>query len=172
MQERTMDCIRKPLAIIAFVALGACVSPSANGVLRTGSALPRHALMVMVAQSAPRSAIQTSVHKAAQVALQRLGYQFGSVGDFAVDTAYSERPLGVSFETDGGLHSAVAKLPNLAICTHRIQRLTLVVTDQRTGRPVYQGQAEITQCANTSADNATRLADAAVAKLQPALVAP
>lgn len=159
------------MAIAAFVAIGACVSPSGNGVLRSNSELPDNANMVMAAPSAELSTKQSGVHQATQRALERLGYQFGTAGNFIVDTAYSERPLGVSFETDGGLHSAATKLPNLAICTHRIQRLTLVVTDQRTGQPVYQGQAEVTQCARTSADNAARLADAAVAKLQPVLVA-
>jgi hypothetical protein len=115
--------------------------------------------------------MQASVDQATQSALTRLGFQIAAKGEFVVDTAYSERPLSVSFETDGSLHSVPAKLPNFAICAQRAQRLTLVIIHQRTGRPVYQGQAEITQCAGAD-DNAKRLANAALANLPPARTAP
>ncbi len=163
---------RTLLSFVALATLGGCVSPLGNGVLRSEGDLPRNARMVLSPSTEPLSAMQADVRDATQTALARLGYQFGGKGEFIVDQAYSERPLSVSFETDGGLHAGVAKLPNFAICAQRIQRLTIVVTKQRTGRPVYQGQAEITQCAGTKEDNAMRLANAAVATLQPALVAP
>jgi hypothetical protein len=171
-QKHDMVFNRKVLTFVAVSTLCGCVSPLGNGVLRSGGDLPRNARMVMAPSTEPLSVMQVSVRDATQTALTRLGYQFGRKGEFVVDHAYSERPLSVSFETEGGLHSGVAKLPNLAICAQRIQRLTLVITEQRTGQPVYQGQAEITQCAETNRDNATHLANAAVATLQPALAAP
>jgi hypothetical protein len=171
-QKQDMVFNRTVLTVIALSTLGGCVSPLGNGVLRSDGDLPRNAHMVMAPSSDPLSVMQVNVRDATQTALTRLGYQFGRKGEFVVDHAYSERPLSVSFETDGGLHSGVAKLPNFAICAQHIQRLTLVVTEQGTGRPVYQGQAEITQCTGAKEDNAMRLANAAVATLQPALAAP
>lgn len=163
---------RTVLTFVALSTLGGCVSPLGNGVLRSVDDLPRNARMIMASSTEPLSVMQVSVRDATQTALTRLGYQFGGKGEFVVDHAYSERPLSVSFESEGGLHSGVAKLPNLAICAQRIHRLTLVVTEQRSGKPVYQGQAEITHCTGAKEDNAIRLANAAVAKLQPALVTP
>ena len=159
-----MDYRNKLLSMTILVALGGCVSPRGIGVVRSETELLRGARMVMASVSA--QAVAT------QAALTRAGYQFGPTGEFLVDTAYSARPLTVSFETDGGLHSGAAKLPNLAICAQRVQRLTVVITDQRTGRPAYQGQAEITQCTGSGEDNAMLLANAAVAELQPPLDAP
>jgi hypothetical protein len=156
--------MKRAAIVLAVFALAGCVAPSGNGVLRSSADLPPNARIVASSSS-------EALHAATEAALTRLGYRFGPVGEFSLDTAYSARPLTVSFETDGGLHSGPARLPNLALCGQEIQRLTLVITELRTGRPAYQGQAEITQCAGAVSDNARRLANAAVAKLQPPLAA-
>jgi hypothetical protein len=146
----------KRLVFALLPALSACVAPIGNGVLQSAATLPPGAaLAVNPTQS------QTAV----ETALTRLGYRIDSTSPYRLDAAFSERSLGVSIESEGSLHSASAKLPIVALCPERVQRLTVVVVDQRTARPLYQGEAELTQCAGTITDNATRLADAALAKM-------
>jgi hypothetical protein len=154
--------------LLLLIALPGCVSPAGNGVLRSTADLPQAARMMM----APNGSAPSAIHMATEAALVRLGYRFDGKAEFVVDHAYSERPLGVSFESDGGLHTAEAKLPNLALCVQRIHRLALVIIAKKTGQPVYQGHAEITQCAGLADNNATRLANAAVSRLAPPLARP
>jgi hypothetical protein len=153
------------LIFLPALALAGCVSPIGNGVLRSSADVPRNARLMI---SAPNPAIQA----ATEATLMRLGYRIGPLAEFVLEAVYSERPLGVSFEADGGLNSGSEKLPNFVPCSQRIQRLTLVITEARTGRPAYQGQAEVTQCVGAKEDNFIHLANAALAKLQPTFARP
>ena len=151
---------------LAALLLTACVAPIGSGVSRPGSEIPPNAMLVVLPPKDPQSAVQTRVQTAVGQALIRLGYKVGASGDYIVDTALSERPLSVSFETDGSLHSSPTKAPNIGLCAQRIQRLTVAVIDQRSGRLVYQGQSEVTHCAGTIGDHAVTLANAAVANIR------
>ena len=136
-----------------------CVGSIGNGVLPPGSSLPSGAAIIVMAPT-------PMIENAMQRALSELGYRSETKAGYNAVAGYSERPLTVSFEGDGSLNSGNAKLPMLGTCTQRIQRLSLVIADARSGRPVYQGQAEITECSGLSADNALRLARAAVARMR------
>ena len=145
-------------SIMLPVALAACVTSSGNGILPAGTDIPENAVLTI-------SAASPQVRSAVAMTLTDNGYRVGDTGAYAVDAAYSERPLAVQFETEGSLNSANAKPPELAICSQRIQRLSVVITDVRTGRPVYQGQAEATRCPDLTDQTATLLSRAALAKM-------
>jgi hypothetical protein len=144
--------------------LAGCVGSIGNGVLPPGTDLATGAAITVAAPS-------TRIENALRSALGDLGYRVEAKADYRADAGFSERPLNVSFDSEGSLNSGNGKLPMLGTCKQRIQRLSLVVADVRSGRPVYQGQAEITECAGLSDDNALRLARAAVARMR-AVIAP
>lgn len=145
------------LSIIALTP--SCVGSIGNGVLPPGTGLVTGAAIAVVAPS-PR------IENALRSALGDLGYRVEAKADYRADAGFSERPLNVSFDSEGSLNSGNGKLPMLGTCKQRIQRLSLVIADVRSGRPVYQGQAEITECVGLSDDNALRLARAAVARMR------
>jgi hypothetical protein len=153
-------------AIAGIFALAGCVAPPGKGVLRADSAFPKSVLLTMAPSAVPQTPTQTHFQRTTERALIQMGYSIGPKGDYVVETAISERPLNVEFKTDGGLNSTVAKLPIIAICPQRVQRLTIAIIDARSGRPLYQGEAETTQCAGNIADKADGLARAALANLQ------
>ncbi len=146
-------------SIILPVALAACVTSSGNGILPAGTDIPKNAVLTI---SAPLPQVRSAV----AMTLTNNGYRVGDTGAYAVDAAYSERPLTVQFETEGSLNSANTKPPALAICSQRIQRLSVVITDVRTGRPVYQGQAEATRCPDLTDQTAALLSRIALAKIR------
>jgi hypothetical protein len=143
--------------------LAGCVGSIGNGVLPPGSDLPVGA---SIAITAPTPQIENAMRSA----LGDLGYRVETKADYSADAGFSERPLNVSFESEGSLNSGNGKMPMLGTCKQRIQRLSLVITDERSGRPVYQGQAEITECAGLSDENALRLARAAVGRMRASVV--
>jgi hypothetical protein len=150
------------LFALSLVALtSGCVGSIGNGVLPPGSDLPLGASIAIIAPT-------PQVENALRRALGDLGYRVETKSDFMAEVGFGERPLNVSFESDGSLNSGNGKLPMLGTCKQRIQRLSLVIADIRSGRPVYQGQAEITECAGLSDDNALRLARGAVARMRTA----
>ena len=154
------------LPCLAALMLTACVAPIGNGISSAGGEVSQNATLAFLPSNDPQSAVQTRVQTAVGQALIRLGYKVGASGDYIVDTALSERPLSVSFETDGSLHSSTTRARNIGLCAQRIQRLTVAVVDQRSGRSVYQGQSEVTHCAGTIDDHAVTLANAAVANMR------
>lgn len=139
--------------------LGACVGSIGNGVLPPGSNVPADAA---ISVTAPTPQLENALLQA----LRELGYRVDTKADYSAQAGFGERPLTVSFESDGSLNSGNAKLPMLGTCPQRIQRLSVAIADVRSGRPVYQGQAEITECAGLSDENALRLARAAIARMR------
>jgi hypothetical protein len=151
------------LPTILIPLLTACVGSIGNGVLPPGSDLP---VGTSIAISAPTPQIENAMRSA----LGDLGYRLETKADYSADAGFSERPLNVSFESEGSLNSGNGKMPMLGTCKQRIQRLSLVIADARSGRAVYQGQAEITECAGLSDENALRLARGAVARMRASVV--
>jgi hypothetical protein len=158
-----MNTTRLLLTILIPLLTG-CVGSIGNGVSPLGSDLPNGA---SIAISAPTPQVENAIRSA----LSDIGYRVDAKAEYSADAGFSERPLNVSFDSDGSLNSSNSKLPMLGTCKQRVQRLSLIIADLRSGRPVYQGQAEITECAGLSDENALRLARGAVARMRPASVA-
>jgi hypothetical protein len=151
------------LPLLVLPMIGACVGSIGNGVSLPESDLPAGTRIAITAPS-------PQLENAMRSALGDLGYRVEGKADYSADAGFSERPLTVSFESDGSLNSGNAKLPMLGTCKQRIQRLSLIISDARSGRPVYQGQAEVTECSGLSDENALRLARAAVARMRASAV--
>lgn len=147
------------LRILPLLLVSACVGPIGNGVLQTGSDLPLGASIAANGSTA-------QIENALRAALNDFGYRVELKAAYSADAGFSERPLDMHFESEGSLNSGTGKMPLLGTCKQSIQRLSLVIVDMQSGRPVYQGQAEITECAGLTDDNALRLARGALARIR------
>jgi hypothetical protein len=154
-------------AVLLLLVTSSCAQPGMRIATSGPGVLPAaHLAFLESDEDAPVVDMQT--RQLIEAALIRQGYQLAADGEFVVDFSLAERSaeMGVSPGAPNAWLSSAKKKTMFQSCKDRIHRLTLLVTDRRTGQLVFRGGAEQSHCKGSLATSRTALVDAVVADLK------
>lgn len=148
---------RAHLATLLLVLFaGGCVSPVTTRVSATGPGLAPAAQLAFAVPEDDAPAQDAPTQAAIEAALQARGYRVVDDGAYLIDFGVADRMEALGVDAQAAL-SPPPQRKWLSSCKRRTTRLTMTVTNRKSGETLFRGSAEETQCPSKVAAGAQAL---------------
>ena len=157
-------------ALLVALSVSACAIVPAPVGSTAGRLEPGRAVMFFEQPSQPSSA------EAAETAVRQLllvqGYRIVAKSDLSIEVSFAKRDPGVGFSNSASGNTTTPvegeqRTGRINLCRDNIYRLSVAITDQRSGVVAYRGFSEDVSCHLPVGNELSVLAAAAMRTLRP-----